>query len=556
MLLMNKIKDSSGVATLIALMVMIMLTIVGLAALKLTNDEITIAGNELNEMSSFYTAEAGLEIASAEIQNYYNTYGAPPVEGSLPAGSKVINDATVSYVTTDDGAAVLRKLTTGDFAGLHAQVKTFSIESIGTSTITGSQMQLGQNFECANVPLFQFAVFYMDDLYTQPAGDMTITGRTHVNGSMFLRSSNYGKALSFDGKVTCSGDINQGFGGSNSRGDIRFSNGDSLVSMYQGGDWVDASHGDWYNQASNLWQGNVKDQAFGQDELNIPLTSGNDPYQLIQRADGGNSDSYENKAGLKIIDGVPYSKIGGVWQDISAMLPSGTVKQDASTQFYDNHEYKYVTNTQIDMGKLASSGYFPDNGVVYISDRRNVGSNMHGATLVNGEDIGHSLTVACENPLYIQGDFNTSNKQPAAALCDAITFLSNGWDQQYAEPNKSYRYRTASETTYNISFITGDGNHSSSEYNGGLANLPRYLEHWNGKDVNICGSMIQGWRSREATEDWRYLSGPSPYYSAPSRNYSFDTDLNDPNKLPPETPAVRVFQRTGWTQSHLAHGDE
>jgi hypothetical protein len=397
----------------------------------------------------------------------------------------------------------------------------------------------------------------MNDLYTQPADNMTITGRVHVNGSMYLRSSNYGKALSFDGKVTCSGSINQGFGGSDSYGDILLSDGmGNMVNMKQGSDWIDASYHDWYNQASNLWHGNVKDQAFGQDKLNLPLTSGDDPYQLIQRSDGGNNDSYENKATLKIIDGVPYSKIGGVWQDISAMLPSGTVVQDNSTQFYDNHEYKYVTNTQIDMSKLASSSYFPSNGVVYISDRRSIGTNLNGATLVNGSDIGGPLTIACENPLYIQGDYNTVNKQPAAALCDAITFLSNGWDKQYAQPNTSYFYRTASETTYNLSFIAGDGNHTSHEYNGGLANLPRYLEHWNGQDVNIHGSMIEGWRSRQAIEDWRYLSDPNPYYSAPSRNYSFDTDLNDPTKLPPETPAVRVFQRTGWNQSLIALASE
>jgi hypothetical protein len=530
-----------------------MLTLIGLAALKLANDEITIAGNELNEMSSFYSSEAGLEIASAAIQSYYDTYKAPPPAEHLPSGSQNIGDAaSVAYVTTDDGPADLRRLTTGDFAGLHAQVKLYTIESIGTSLIDGSQVRLSQSFECANVPLFQFAVFYMNDLYTQPADNMSISGRVHVNGSMFLRSSNRGKQLAFDGKVTCSGNIYEGFGGSGSVGDILFRSGTGgMVSMYQDGQWVDAGDPDWYNKASQLWRGQVKDKAFGQSSLNIPLSSGSDPYQLIQRSSGGNSDSYEEKATLKIIDGVPYTKIGGVWQDVSAMLPAGTVTQDATTSFYDNHEYEWVSNTQVDLGLLSGSGYFPDNGVIYISDRRSSGATMNGATLVNGSEIAGGLTIACENPLYVQGDFNTVDKKPAAALCDAITFLSNGWDKNYATPGTGYRYRTADPTAYNISFITGDGNHTAREYNGGLANLPRYLEHWNGKAVTIRGSMIEGWRSRQATEDWRYLSDPSPYYSAPTRDYGFDTDLNDPGKLPPETPSVRVFQRTGWQQNDV-----
>ncbi len=549
----KKLKERDGIATLIALMVMIMLTLIGLAALKLANDEISIAGNELNEMNSFYSSEAGLEIASAAIQSYYDTYKAPPPQEYLPTGSQSIgNGGSVSYVTTDDGPASLQRLTTGDFAGLHAQLKSYTIESIGTSLIDGSQARLTQSFQCANVPLFQFAVFYMNDLYTQPADNMGITGRVHVNGSMYLRSSNSGKQLTFDGKVTCSGDIHEGFGGSGSVGDILFKNGSGdMVSMYQSGNWVDADDPDWYNKASQLWQGQVKDQAFGQSSLNIPLASGTDPYRLIQRASGGNSDSFEDKAAFKIIDGVPYSKIGGVWQDVSAMLPPGTVKQDATTSFYDNHEYKWVNNTQVDVGLLSSSSYFPDNGVIYISDHQIAGATMNGTTLVNGDEIADGLTVACENPLYIQGDFNTTAKKPAAAICDAITFLSNGWDKNYATPGTNYKNRTADPTSYNISFITGDGNHTSREYNGGLANLPRYLEHWNGNTVTIRGSMIEGWRSRQATEDWRYLSDPNPYYSAPTRDYGFDTDLNDPSKLPPETPSVRVFQRTGWQQGDV-----
>ena len=33
----------------------------------------------------------------------------------------------------------------------------------------------------------------------------------------------------------------------------------------------------------------------------------------------------------------------------------------------------------------------------------------------------------------------------------------------------------------------------------------------------------------------------------------YDTDLDDPNKLPPESLVVRVFQRTGWKQSNVGY---
>ena len=31
--------------------------------------------------------------------------------------------------------------------------------------------------------------------------------------------------------------------------------------------------------------------------------------------------------------------------------------------------------------------------------------------------------------------------------------------------------------------------------------------------------------------------------------------FGDPNKLPPETPVVRVFQRTGWQQLNVGYAD-
>ncbi len=70
----NKIHvDEKGFATLIALMIMVMMTMIGIAVVKLSNDEISIAGNEMNEMASFYAAEAGLERAAAAMQTQYES---------------------------------------------------------------------------------------------------------------------------------------------------------------------------------------------------------------------------------------------------------------------------------------------------------------------------------------------------------------------------------------------------------------------------------------------------------------------------------------------------
>ena len=84
-------------------------------------------------------------------------------------------------------------------------------------------------------------------------------------------------------------------------------------------------------------------------------------------------------------------------------------------------------------------------------------------------------------------------------------------------------------------------------YSGGFENLPRFLETWSGVDFNWSGSAVNLWYSWQANSPWN-----GSYYSPPNRNWQYDSDLDDPNKLPPETPCVRIFQRTGWVQQHVS----
>ncbi len=553
------IRGQKGFSTMVAIFIMVILSILGIAMIKTANDDVSIAGNEKNEMAAFYAAEAGLELATATLQQAYQDENAVP--SILPAGNQNVgSNSTVAFVTYDQGAASMKQLTSGSLQGLHALVKSYSLEAIGTSLVSGAQMVLSQDFECALIPIFQFAVFFNEDLWAQPAFGATITGRVHVNKNMYLRCSN-GYQLKFMDRVTCGGDINAGFpsGGAGPSGDVVFVDGDgNEVSMEQGGTWIDADYDyagvDWYDTASSLWDGNVRDASFGEGVLNLPL-GGSDPHKLIERA-AGNDESFENKAGLKILDGVVYSKIAGTWVDITALLPANAIVQNSSTEFYDAHEKKRVRNTQVDISILKTSSYFPDNGVIYVSDQRAYTSTLklNATTLVNGSDLGDALTVACENPLYIKGDYNTVNKKPAATISDAITFLSNSWDP--SKSSLSYSSRQASATEVNVSFITGDLAPTTSNYGGGLENLPRFLEDWDGRQFKVTGSMVEMWRSRQATGTWRYINDTDPYYSAPFRNWSFDTDLTDPSKLPPETPMVQIFQRTAWKQGFVGYSSK
>ncbi len=538
MKIIRKIRNSQGSVTFIAVMMMVMLTMIGVAAVKLANDEINIAGNQMNETLAFYAAESGLEKASAAIQTYYEENGGPPT--TFPAGNEQLTDATSAYVAGVDGAAEMRKLSQGSLAGLNGLVQTYTIKSIGTSLIDAGQVTLTQSFEVALVPLFQFAVFYENDLEIAPGPDMILNGRVHTNSNLWLQA---GSNLYIDSYVTAAGDILHGRKGAGgvSTGDVFIKDNSGTYQNMKNDDnsFLSSASANWYDSASARWGGKVQDAAFGQEALNLPLTNEGDPHKLIERA-SGNADSYENVAEMKIIDGSVQVKIGAVWTTVNAFLPAGAV---TSTTFYDGREGNNVNATEIDVAKLSSSSYFPSNGVIYFSDSR---SGFNASRLVNGAAIGKPLSFYSENPIYVQGDFNSINKQPASIAGDAVTFLSNSWDDAFSTLDKNQR--KATKTTVNAAIMTGNTNTTSTDYNGGLENLPRFLEEWSGIDFTYSGSFVNLWNSLQATGTW----GDS-YYSPPNRVWSYDTDFDDPSKLPPMSPTIQIFQRTGWNQENVGY---
>ena len=317
--------------------------------------------------------------------------------------------------------------------------------------------------------------------------------------------------------------------------------------MQEGAGWLENTDAHWFDSSVARWDGRVQDEAHGAEELNLPLTNAGDPHKIIERA-AGNADSYEHKASLKIIDGVALRKVGGVWVDVTAAMVASGVITFTSDQFYDQREGEWVDAMEFDVGKMYDDGFAPDNGVVYFSDDVSGSGDWPAVRLNNAAELDAGLTFVSENPLYTLGDYNSINKKPSAVMADAVTFLSSAFDDGLSTGSKDLRI--AQNTTVNVSYLTGNTETTSTNYNGGFENLPRFLEKWSGKDFNWKGSAVNLWYSMQASGLWN-----GTYYSPPNRNWQFDTDLDDPSKLPPETPVVRVFQRTGWQQLNVGYAE-
>ncbi|HUV30789.1 MAG TPA: PilX N-terminal domain-containing pilus assembly protein [Acidobacteriota bacterium] len=538
----TRLCSQRGFATLIALIMVGMLTLIGLAALSTSDDEVQVASNEMQEMRAFYAAETGLECAAANLQSQYETTGVPPT--TMPSGTDSVNHCRVTYMTVDDGPAAQRRLGTGSLAGLHALVKSFTVNSVASSAIERAKLIMTQSFETALVPIFQFAVFYGNDLEIAPGPDMSLIGRVHCNGDMYLQANSL---LRMDSYVTASGNILHGRKGPGAvgTGDVQVKDAyGNYVSMQEGAGWLESSDAHWYDSSVARWQGRVQDAAHGQTDLNLPLsTTGGDPHKIIEPG-GSNPDSYEHKASLKVIDNKAFQYLAGLWVDVTADMTSKGIITFTSDAFYDQREASWVDATELDIQKLYAEGYAPANGVIYCSEKITGTNDFPALRIQNGSQLGAGLTIASENPVYTEGDFNSVSKQPAAIMGDAVTFLSGSWADGLSTGSKDAR--VAVSTTVNASIMTGNVETTASDYSGGFENLPRFLETWTGTAFNWSGSMVNLWTSAQADGLWN-----GTYYSPPIRNWSYDTDLDNPANMPPETPAVRVFQRTGWQQKYV-----
>ncbi len=182
------------------------------------------------------------------------------------------------------------------------------------------------------------------------------------------------------------------------------------------------------------------------------------------------------------------------------------------------------------------------------------------------------FTVASENPVYIQGNYNSDNTDPfwgnpppavvadinhsaAAVISDAVTLLSNKWSDENSmlnplnlggrAPNTPTYYRLAIAAGKNINFPQPAGTAQDFGTDGGVHNFLHYIESWGGSGgLFYRGSLVSLYYSQYATGTYKCCN---LVYGPPPRNYYFDTAFLDPAKLPPGTPMLQdVVNLTYW----------
>ncbi|PYM72085.1 MAG: hypothetical protein DME10_14060 [Candidatus Rokuibacteriota bacterium] len=532
-----------GSALPLAMIVMLICSILGFTLVAMGMTEMQISGSWKQYSAAFYAAEAGIESGVVALRTILASTPTPTAAQLSGITAPALSDPKLSFVNYSVAWVVPTPVITSEVRGDN-----------------GTRSRLTQILRQVQVPLFQFGVFYGAgvDLEIAPGPNMTFNGRVHSNSNIYVGA---GSTLDFDSTITSAGGILRRIKrdpsipwGNNPRikdasGNYQNLNFDSALRPGFGSAWTASA---WQAQATSTFGGTVRDSAMGVGQIIPPVPqlfyNPSNPdvisHQLIEVANAGDAPDLASakmfsKSGLRIVNGA-VTDMGG--NPVS--VPPGVF---TTTTFYDMREQRNMVVTDVNVGLLRSSGAAPANGVLYVARSGSPGA----VRLVNGSQLpSQGLTVVSENPMYIQGDYNTVAKVPAAVLADAITVLSNNWapNNSDAKGDLATVTRQATATTVNAAFALGPSVESvMGQGNGQLENDIRFLEDWSGNTFTYRGSIIDLWHSQQAVGQWQCCgSGGTQYYTAPQRIWSYDTLFN--TTPPPGTPQGTLILRGAWSQ--------
>lgn len=461
-------------------------------------------------------------------------------------------------------------------------------------TVCGVKRQV----QYVEVPLFQSMFFFEHDLTIAQPAPMIVGGLIHTNSNLYLNGSTYG-SLAVSGDASYSGNYSE-------TQDPPFINSwgpwDSAAKLppdyNNGGEASQLSQVTRYEPLGDK-PSSVLDPAPTVDASGNPIAPqdtdsnpNNDSFrELIERPDTNFADPPEiakrrlyNKAGIEIE--INDTAVIVRTKNGTTLNPARTTDLKnavvSKTTMWDQREGKNVTVNNLDMSQvttaLGKGGVNGFNGVLYVYDTTSnaVDPNPKTVRLQNGGVLPNGgLTIASENPVYIQGDYNTGTtinpllvpsnvggnpnntdspvvpgytRQPAAVIADAVMLLSNNWND--ANASLAIGNRLASPTTYNTAIMSGfipsgwipPGGGAQYGYSGGAINFPRFLERWTTKSCTYFGSMVELFQSKVFRGEW----DTGNIYNPPNRRWNYDTLFS--TTPPPGAVNAVIIARGSWAK--------
>ena len=644
----NRFQNERGVALVVYLFVLAAMSALAVAALQVTNLGFQASDSYKKSKKAFYSAEVGLDLAVnaivkefedlipyTESENYPGADG----EGFITENYR---DHSVKYRVTNPLEKFLYQSSVGNSFIFH-YAHTYDIEATATSLKDSSRESLKERIRILETPLVQYFVFFGQtgggaDLELFPGPLMNMWGRIHSNGDIYIGSSGDGSGgystinlRNYDDQDNQSPHLLSASGKITTRFKHSGQAFDNTVFIKT------ASTGTSFSPVQPLPPLIDKTNEAEQEARFNNYVLVNEPQfvtpsrDLIKRG-----EFYEKRAknpGRKTIDGITITGTGGLGPgniEVSVSRPASTnvtnlvrmgrttsgssvaglpfpIIQETPDAFGDCREHdRQVDTTDIDLNALQRwyVAYLADLGLslagdgilIYASRSPDAGftnqsGNLQAIRLV-GNDKNRSIpqlldetTLATDNPLYVQGDFNSIDTKGVALVSDAFNILSNdfrnhqpGYGRIPPNGGKLCGYREeglsstatllnnfrGTETTVNAAVFTGNVPSLTTDGDG-VHVYPRFHEFWwtrpfinweqwmsygqhgTHSTLHILGSFVNLWTSEQAKTEFCPASRGN-CYNAPTRNWGWDVRFQDPDFWPPFVPSVFSVERVGFLE--------
>ena len=355
--------SEDGMTLLITMLALFIVALTGITLARIAGTEVEFTGHYRGSNQAFFAADGGAEYGLNELLELGRSKSRHPTAAELAAITvpPLPGSTFTTFSVAASGPLTQQPLTSGYYQGLTALTVPYTVtataetivEPVGTSTVT-----MTANFDI--IPIFQFAIFYEEDLELLPGPDMWLSGRVHSNQSIYI---DCGNTLTVDAVMTAAGDIfnfRKNNGGT-SAGDVEIRDADG---NFQGMSGLDSTDPNWYDDGLARWDGNVRSSDHGIEPLNMTIDDPTNPRMIIEPGLAGDTQGQIDgkmyyDADLRIINGKGYDNNGNIISLIDPLTATSAIEQ---VDFWDPREQRLILATKVDMEKLGRSPGWPANG--------------------------------------------------------------------------------------------------------------------------------------------------------------------------------------------------
>jgi len=220
--LTNSEKQHKGYVLLVVMALMAVALVMLANVLLWSDNSATLTARNNEYFTTSYAAEAATEKVLSSVSSDYQNFGEGLVYSKInsyatsvpsPADDAWWKNYRFSNGSSSAGQILVSRVNPSQtvvlgppYQGLFALAATYQIIANAKNTTSRFQVPsaVGQEINLGTIPIFQFAIFYQDDMEINPGPVMNISGLVHGNNNIYLQPQ---ATLTFNNDLSASGNV-------------------------------------------------------------------------------------------------------------------------------------------------------------------------------------------------------------------------------------------------------------------------------------------------------------------------------------------------------------